>query len=262
MHSSGGVTRAAATLVAACLTGCSTAAQSSPRPSNTVTVTVTAPAVTTTTPARDVLPAGDAVVLLEQLPVAERGDPAGYDRAHFGQAWSDDVTGPSGHNGCDQRNDVLRRDLRQLAMKPGTNGCVVLSGTVVDAYTREPLTYARGKNDQGVQVDHVVALSNAWVTGARNLHPEQRQDLAGDPLNLLAVSAKANQAKGDADASEWLPPSPEAQCPYVARQIAVKHRYGLWITPTEQLAMRAVLSSCPNQQTPTSADVAPPDPQE
>jgi hypothetical protein len=96
----------------------------------------------------------------------------------------------------------------------------------------------------------VVSLSNAWDTGAEQLSDADREALANDPLNLLAVDGPTNISKGDSDASEWLPPVVSFQCPLVARQIAVKRKYGLWVTPNERDSMVATLTRCPGQRLP------------
>lgn len=186
-----------------------------------------------------------AVVALGTLPVKGRAPKTGYTRAEFGPAWSDDVDVDGGHNGCDTRNDVLRRDLTAEALKPGTHGCVVLSGTLADPYTGHLIVFARGRSSSAmVQIDHVVALGDAWVTGAQQLTPTQRRTLANDPLNLLAVDGPTNGAKGDADAASWLPPNKAFRCTYVARQVTVKQRYHLWVTPAEQAQIARVLTGC------------------
>jgi hypothetical protein len=99
-----------------------------------------------------------------------------------------------------------------------------------------------------VQIDHVVALSNAWQTGAQALDVYQRELIATDPLNLLAVNGPTNQSKGDGDAATWLPPAKGYRCAYVARQVAVKTRYKLWVTPAERDAIARVLTDCPHRR--------------
>jgi len=169
----------------------------------------------------------------------------GYDRELFGSAWSDDNGNPFGHNGCDTRNDILRRDLEHPVVETGTNECVVLSGTLNDPYTATAIHFVRGETTSTqVQIDHVVALGDAWQTGAQRWGPERRQDFANDPLNLLAVDGPVNESKGDADAATWLPPNHAFRCRYVARQTAVKAKYGLWMTTAEQAATRQILSGC------------------
>ncbi len=163
----------------------------------------------------------------------------GYARERFGPAWLD-----ADRNGCDTRNDVLRRDLRDVVLDPRTSGCVVLSGTLEDPYTGRVLAFVRGSDGGGVDVDHVVALGNAWSSGAGRLDVRTRAALANDPLNLLAVDAGANRSKGDGDAATWLPRRPE-RCAYVARQVAVKQKYALAVTPAERDAVRRVLAACP-----------------
>ncbi|WP_231750468.1 MULTISPECIES: HNH endonuclease family protein [unclassified Dietzia] len=195
-------------------------------------------------------PSGDPLVAsarlaLPQLEIKGRAPKTGYDRALFGQAWSDDVSVEFGRNGCDTRNDILRRDLQDITVRPGTRDCVVLTGVLYGPYTGERIEFVRGQDtSSAVQIDHVVALSDAWQKGAQQLTLEQRRDFANDPLNLLAVAGHANQSKGDGDAATWLPPRREFRCPMIARQILVKERYGLWVTHAEHEAMERVLAGC------------------
>lgn len=160
---------------------------------------------------------------------------AGYSREQFGRAWFD-----VDRNHCDTRNDILARDLVDIER----DGCRVLSGLLDDPYTGRLIVFERGPRSSVVQIDHVVALANAWVTGAAHLAPARRLALANDPLNLLAVDGKTNSAKGAQDASEWMPPAEDAWCDYAARQVAVKTRYRLWVTPPERDALVVVLEDC------------------
>jgi hypothetical protein len=105
-----------------------------------------------------------------------------------------------------------------------------------------------------VQIEHVSALFDSWQKGAQELSQEERVSLANDPLNLIAVDGRSNQHKSASDAASWLPPNKKNRCPYVARQIAVKAKYELWVTQAEKDAMVHVLSSCPDQPLPTDAD--------
>lgn len=175
----------------------------------------------------------------------------GYTREAFGYAWADDNDEPFGHNGCDTRNDILRRDLLQPVVEVGTYDCVVLSGLLHDPYTGRPMSFRRGEaTSWQVQIDHVVALGDAWQTGAQQWTEAKRQDLGNDPLNLLAVDGSENESKGDGDAATWLPPNRAFWCRYVARQVAVKGKYGLWMTAAEKEASRRVLLRCPRQTLP------------
>ena len=175
----------------------------------------------------------------------------GDSRDQFGPAWSDAIPAPLGHNGCDTRNDILRCDLLPVQVKPGTNGCVALTGTLHDPYTSTVIAFRRGAGTSTqVQIDHVVALGDAWQTGAQRWTAATRTEFANDPLNLLAVSGSANEAKGDADAASWLPANQAYRCSYVARQVAAKARYHLWVTPAEHHAIADVLASCPGQTAP------------
>ncbi|MFD1212580.1 HNH endonuclease family protein [Arthrobacter sp. GCM10027362] len=183
-----------------------------------------------------------AVSVLNTLPVKGKAAKSGYSRAKFGQGWKD-----PDRNGCDSRNDILRRDLTKDRFKAGTGGCVLASGTLKDPYTGRTISHVRGGNK--VDIDHVVALGQAWVSGAQKLSAAQRTAFANDPLNLLAVDASANRAKGDREASAWLPKNKAFRCTYVATQIAVKKKYALSVTSAEKSAMKRVLTSCPKQKT-------------
>ena len=191
---------------------------------------------------------GLATAVLETLPVKGRAPKTGYTRDQFGQAWAD-----VNRNGCDTRNDILKRDLTAIIYKSGTRNCVVASGTLVDRYSGETINFVRGNfTSMEVQIDHVVALSNAWQTGAFKLTVEQRTAMANDPLNLFAVKGSLNLQKSDGDAATWLPPMKSFRCAYVAQQIAVKAKYSLWVVPPEKAAMVAILAKCPMQKAPVS----------
>jgi hypothetical protein len=177
---------------------------------------------------------------LASLPVRSAQFASGYDRDYFGDAWTD-----VDRNGCDTRNDVLRRDLKSPQIKPGTRGCLVLSGGFVDPYSGATMTFQRGSATSGlVQIDHVVALANAWHSGAHAWDDARRLSFANDPLNLLAVDGDINQEKSASDAAEWLPPLESAQCGYATQQITVKKTHQLSVTASEKAALADVLAAC------------------
>jgi hypothetical protein len=186
-----------------------------------------------------------ALALLGRLRVQGRAPGTGYSREQFGPAWAD-----ADRNGCDTRNDVLRRDLTGLVLKPGTRGCVVLGGTLRDPYTGRLLQHRRGGG--AVEIDHVVALYDAWQKGASSWPYGKRVALANDPLELQAVATEVNRAKGPGDAATWLPPARSAWCAFAARQVAVKAKYGLGVTRAERDALARVLRRCPYQPAPRS----------
>ena len=178
--------------------------------------------------------------LLDSLAVKGRAPKTGYTRAQFGQTWAD-----VNRNGCDTRNDILKRDLTDVVFREGTRNCVVESGTLIDPYSGTTINFVKGvKSSMEVQIDHVVALSNAWQTGAFKLSLERRTEFANDPENLLAVQGRLNSQKGDGDAATWLPPLKKYRCTYVSKQIAVKAKYGLWVTAPEKAAMKNILAKC------------------
>ncbi len=186
--------------------------------------------------------ANDALTALNQLEVKGRAAKTGYSRAQFPH-WSD-----PDRNGCDARNDTLKRDLTNITYKVGTRDCKVVGGQLLDPFSGKSLTFSSTKSN--IDIDHLVALSNAWQTGAAYFDKAKRTQIANDPLNLLAVDAKLNRQKGDSDAATWLPPAKSFRCEYVAAQIAVKVKYSLWLTAPEKSAMSRVLESCPDQLLP------------
>ena len=191
---------------------------------------------------------GSAGAALNRLPVHAAGTMSGYNRLAFGPAWTDNTSDVDGHNSCDTRDGILALYLTQITYRSGH--CTVATGTLQDPYTGKTIHFVRGPKSTVIQIDHVVALGNAWTSGASQLTATQRQDLAEDPLELLAVDGPTNEAKGDGDASQWLPPQAGYHCAYVARQVAVKTKYHLWVTTAEKTAMQHVLTTCPKQGLP------------
>ncbi|NCU38127.1 HNH endonuclease [Candidatus Saccharibacteria bacterium] len=181
-----------------------------------------------------------AISVLDTLEVKGRAAKTGYSREQFGDDWAS-------NGGCDTRNIILARDMTDIR----SNECEVTSGTLEDPYTGAVINFVRGPETSAeVQIDHVVALSNAWQTGAAYWTYEKRVKFANDPLELLAVDGDANQAKSDGDAATWLPSNKPFRCQYVARQVAVKHTYGLWVTKAEYDAIQRILQTCPTQALP------------
>lgn len=182
---------------------------------------------------------------LASLEVKGRAPRTGYERELFGQAWSDNVAVEFGHNGCDTRNDILRRDLREVELREGSRDCVVLSGILEDPYSGTEISFQRGQStSSAVQIDHIVPLADAWQKGAQQWDEATRRNFANDPDNLLAVDGPLNQQKGAGDAATWLPPNRAFRCEYARSIITVKDRYGVWVTEAEQEALGRQLDTC------------------
>ncbi len=236
-----GVLVAAATTVAIGLAGCSLSSTGAEGSAGSTGVGTTADAAGGATTGG--ASAGTALAALATVKVAAAGSLTGYTRLKFGQAWAD-----VDHNGCDTRNDVLKRDLTRTTYRTtGGHRCVVLSGILADPYTARQIHFTKASATK-VQIDHVVPLADAWRTGASGWSTARRTALANDPGNLLAVDGSSNESKGDSDASEWLPPNHGYRCAYVARQVGIKAKYHLTVTPAERDAIRAVLSTCRSQR--------------
>lgn len=188
-------------------------------------------------------PAGTALEALQKLPVQAASSTSPYKRANFGKAW-DDVD----HNGCDTRNDILKRDLKDTVIG---SDCKVKKGTYADPYTGKTINFDSSTGGGGgIDIDHIVPLSLAWQTGASTWDDAKRLQYANDPLNLLSADSSENRKKGDKDASQYLPPNASFHCEYVARQVAVRAKYGTWVTPAEKGAIESVLKTCPDQKLP------------
>jgi hypothetical protein len=205
--------------------------------------TETATPTQTTTPAPAV--SSQAISALAALPIKGRAPKTGYDRDLFASDWDYSF-------GCDMRNKILRRDFSEFVFRSGSS-CIIETGVLFDPYTAQTINFVRGVGTSSeVQIDHVVAVSDAWQKGAQQLTSNQRYAFYNDPLNLLAVSGSANSQKSDSDAASWLPANKAFRCDFVARQIAVKLSYNLWVTQAEYDSMYRVLETCPNQALPTN----------
>jgi hypothetical protein len=214
----------------------------SPTPSVSDSFTPT-PEPTQTTDAIPKKKRGEALRALAKLPIKGRAPKTGYSREMFSDDWDY-------YNGCDVRNRILARDLVQYNYRSGSN-CIIETGVLQDPFTGQVIAFVRGvRTSLDVQIDHVVSLSDAWQKGAQQLSSYQRFMIYNDPLNLLAVWGPANSQKSDSDAASWLPSNKSFRCSFVARQIAVKVKYQLWVTQAEHDAMTRVLASCPKKGLP------------
>lgn len=176
---------------------------------------------------------------LERVAVATvRAD--AYDRDEFGSGWKDPDS-----NGCDARNDMLARDLTELAFREGTNRCVVVTGRLDDPYTASTIHFVRGNETSTlVQIDHIVPLSWAWGYGAWSWSDEKRERFANDPRNLLAVDGPANASKSDSGPGEWMPPNDVYHCAYVKSFLTVVAAYSLSMPSRDKAAIRRELGQC------------------
>jgi hypothetical protein len=171
---------------------------------------------------------------LARLRIASEGSGGGYERDRFGTRWKD-----IDRNGCDQRNDVLARDLKDVR-KQGR--CIVLAGTLHDPYSGRTITFAKTDAAE-VQIDHVYPLALAWRMGASEWDEDRRERFANDHGNLLAVWGVPNRQKSDSGPGEWKPRR-AFQCAYAARYIAVAKKYALPVTAADRDALRGFVESC------------------
>lgn len=190
-------------------------------------------------------PKTDLTSAIAALPEMNEWHPD-YERSNFGDGWAD-LDG----DGCNTRNEVLARDLDNVRFRSDTDDCVVQSGDFVDPYTGQQIIFTRGaETSDDVQIDHVVALADAWDKGASSWSVHQRERFANDPLNLLAVEGKANQDKLAASIDEWVPPNEGYRCAYLARQVAVKTKWSLGVSSAEKHTMAVLATECAAQPLP------------
>lgn len=179
-----------------------------------------------------------AVEILGRLEAKGRAPKTGYARTEFYNGW------PT-VDGCSLRQRIIRREFGDSAV---LDGCNVIAGEFDEPYTGEHRVFTEKSQISKIQIDHVVALSDAWQKGAQYMTADTRYAIATDPLNLLAVDGPANEQKSDGDAATWLPANKKFRCQYVARQVSVKYKYSLWVTEAEKTAIAGVLESCPNER--------------
>jgi len=166
---------------------------------------------------------------LNTLTVEEPYAPYEYDRDYFGSAWSD-----VDHNGCDTRNDILGRDLENVTYKSGTHDCVVQEGTFGDPYTGNILAFDKGTTSRDIDIEHIIALDDAWDAGAWEWTHEQRLAYANDPFVLAVVDGPTNSGKGSDSIGHWQPPYEASRCAYGARTVEIASKYKLTISPEDK----------------------------
>lgn len=203
-------------------------------PTATSAVEVAAPSPESSVPSVATNPS-EALAVAQGLQVRGRAPDTNYSREAFGSAWRD-----VDRNGCDTRNDILQRDFTTTILKLGTGSCKVIGGTWTDPYSNESYTFDEAPS--GAQIDHVVSLKNAWQMGADQWNDEMRLEFANDPLNLRVTIASLNQQKSDSNAASWLPPFKPGRCNFVATQVAVKAKWGLFVTQSEKDVFVSILS--------------------
>jgi hypothetical protein len=229
---------AAAILLCAALASCDSAGNpilSEPSSSVSASAPPTSPQLTRAA----VNAATTALATIPVRPIPGR-DPS-YKREAFGDAWSDAGVGiASARNGCDTRNDILRRDARPgtARFKPGTRDCKVTGGTWISPYTGATI-----KTTTVIDIDHIVPLARAWSAGAKSWPPQTRLNFANDPDNLVATDRKSNRSKSDLGPSAWRPPKP-FQCAYAVSYIRATKKYALPLTSSDVAALRNMLSTC------------------
>ncbi|KAK6346054.1 hypothetical protein TWF730_010387 [Orbilia blumenaviensis] len=181
------------------------------------------------------VPTGDdAKSKLEKLTVSPPNPGAGYDRKLFPH-WK------MQHGECNTREEILKRDGTGVVVDAK---CASTSGTWVCPYTGLPYYQA-----SDIDIDHMVPLKNAWISGASNWTTERRGEFANDMKNpqLWATKDSVNQAKSDSSPDKWKPPLETFYCSYASAWVEVKSVWGLTITEAEKAALQGMLNTCPGK---------------
>jgi hypothetical protein len=178
----------------------------------------------------------EARALIKRVTTKGRGPKTGYSRDEFGYAWMDSAPNvPYAHNGCDTRNDLIKRDGVEVHYRSGSK-CVVSSMTLHDPYTGRTVHWTKS-HATTIQIDHVMPLSYDWQMGAARWTKEKREGIANDPLNLLPVDGSLNASKGDSGPASWLPPNKNIRCSYSVRFAQVSLKYELPVTAADKQMM-------------------------
>lgn len=181
---------------------------------------------------------GGSLRQLCALTVRQDAEHGGYQRDMFGTGWMD-----RDGNGCDTRAEILARDFQSPRFADSAKPCRLTGGIFHDPYTGKTMQFKTAPGRK-VQIDHVVALGNAWKSGAWAWTKAQREAYANDPSVLLAADGPANQQKSDASADAWMPPNHNFRCAYARQQIDIKYRWNLTITAAEKTALLSALARC------------------
>lgn len=216
--------------------------ESRPAPAPAPSAAVVTPTPAELAPVETAAP-GSVAEIAASLPVVdETATIPDYRRDSFGGRWVD-LDG----NGCDQRQDVLTRDLVEISR----DRCTVLTGTLHDPYTGETIAFQHDRvaapgseGSQGVQIDHVVSLSAAHAGGAWHWTPEERETFANTLSNLLAVDGETNQSKSDRGPSEWMPPDAGFACDYAQRYTEIIAAWHLAVLSVDRDALTTTLAGC------------------
>lgn len=225
-----------------------TAETTTTAPPTTTSTTTTTTTTTTSTTVPGSLLALDVLAMI----TVENEQPAGYERDLFSYGNTTDG------RGCRTRALVLIRDSLTPAQVDFV-GCAVVAGdwySVYDAVTWD--------DPAELEVDHVVALKEAWDSGAWGWTAQRRSAFGNDledPRTLRAVTGSVNQSKGAADPSNWIPPDPDFVCTYLSDWVSIKARWGLSMDQSEHGRIRNLLTDrCPDQTIAPWPDTPPPGP--
>lgn len=175
-----------------------------------------------------------ATGMLNALNVAPEASSTAYSRDYF-KHWID-----ADSNGCNTRAEVLIVESTTATTRSGS--CTIATGSWFSPYDEQTITSAGS-----IDIDHMVPLKQAWLSGASDWTAQQRELYANDmgwPGSLIAVSASSNRSKSDQDPANWMPSSSGYRCTYVATWVAVKWRWNLTVDPQEKQVLSDTLKGC------------------
>ncbi|KAH6660211.1 hypothetical protein BKA67DRAFT_44309 [Truncatella angustata] len=172
----------------------------------------------------------NAKTQLAALSVVTQVDDGTYDRDLFPH-WIES-------GGCSTRESVLKRDGTGVTVG---SDCYPTAGSWSSPYDGATWTAP-----SDIDIDHMVPLKNAWLSGANSWTTSKRQSFANDLTRpqLWAVADNVNQSKSDKNPANWKPPLTSFYCTYAKSWVAVKYYWDLTITSSEKTALTSMLNTC------------------
>ncbi len=145
-------------------------------------------------------------------------------------------------NGCNTREDILKKYTSEYTGR--FDGCKIKSGKFYDYYNGKFLRYDKSVDTGGgIQIDHIVAIGNAWISGGYKWGKDEWISYINDEEVLIPTSSKTNREKSDKDITEWKPANNSYLCTYAEKQVEIKDKYKLTVTEKEKAELKSILNN-------------------
>ncbi len=154
-----------------------------------------------------------------------------YDRTFFGHGWTKD--------GCKTTRVEVLIEESSTGVVFDSTGCNVILGLWYDKYN-DTIIYKANLLD----VDHMVPLKDAWISGAWKWNKEKRVEYANymeDKNHLIAVLYRANRSKGSKAPHLWMPKNKKIWTQYCNTWCDIKIKWNLTVSKEELLVLKQML---------------------